>query len=116
MHVFVQTILQAALLGFIMNFILLWVCLGVVFICVIVFVVWLCHMAAEKRKEEVDEELTSRNRAAQPSNEADESHKNPEHIDDSNLPPVNNLAAFGEPLPPPPSYEEVVRSTAENLP
>ena len=71
-------------------------------------------MAAEKRKEEEEEELTSRNRAAQ-LNEVDESHKNPVCIDDSNLPPVNSLTAFGEPLPPPPSYEEVARATTENL-
>lgn len=92
-----------------MNFILLWVCLGVVFICVIVFVVWLCYMAAEKRKEEMEEELASRNREAQQTNEVDESHKNPVGIDDSNLPPESNLTAFGEPLPPPPSYDEVIR-------
>lgn len=93
-----------------MNFTLLWACLGVVFICVIVFVVWLCYMAAEKRKEEEQEELASRNRAAQQNNEVDESHKSLVHINDSNLPPVNSLTAFGEPLPPPPSYEEVVRA------
>ena len=72
-------------------------------------------MAAEKRKEEIEEELASRNRAAQQNNEVDESHKNPVHIDDSNLPPVSNLTDFGEPSPPPPSYEEVIRSTTENL-
>ena len=71
-------------------------------------------MAAEKRKEEEEEaELASRNRAAQQNNESDENHKNPVHIDDSNLPPVSNLSAFGEPLPPPPSYEEVVRASTE---
>ena len=73
-------------------------------------------MAAEKRKEEEEEELASRNRTAQQNNEVDESDKNPVHINDSNLPPVNSLTAFGEPLPPPPSYEEVVRATIENLP
>ena len=103
-----------------MNFILLWVCLGVVFICVIVFVVWLCYMAAEKRREEEEEEeLASRNRAAQQNNEIDESHKNLVHINDSNLPPVNNLTVFSDPLPdlpPPPSYEEVFRAKTENLP
>lgn len=99
-----------------MNFILLWICLGVVFICVIVFVVWLCYMAAEKRKEEEEEELASRNRTAQQNNEVDEGDKNPVHINDSNLPPVNSLTAFSEPLPPPPSYEVVVRATIENLP
>lgn len=84
--------------------------------CVVVFVVWLCYMAAEKRKEEEEEELASRNRTAQQNNEVDESDKNPVHINDSNLPPVNSLTAFGEPLPPPPSYEVVVRATIENLP
>lgn len=74
-------------------------------------------MAAEKRKEEEEEELASRNRTgAQQNNEVDESDKNPVHINDSNLPPVNSLTAFSEPLPPPPSYEEVVRATIENLP
>lgn len=84
--------------------------------CVVVFVVWLCYMAAEKRKEEEEEELASRNRTAQQNNEVDESDKNPVHINDSNLPPVNSLTAFSEPLPPPPSYEVVVRATIENLP
>ena len=76
-------------------------------------------MAAEKRKEEEEEEeLASRNRAAQ-HNEVDESDKNPVHINDSNLPSVNNLTVFGEPLPdlpPPPSYEEVVRAATGNSP
>ena len=99
-----------------MNYILLWICLGVVFIAVIIFVVWLCYMAAEKRKEEEEEEMASRNRTARLSIEPDENHKTPVHIDDSNLPPVSNLTAFGEPLPPPPSYEEVVRASTENLP
>ena len=73
-------------------------------------------MAAEKRKEEREEELASTNRDAQRNNEVHESLKNPVHIDDSNLPPVSNLTAVGEPLPPPPSYEEVVRASTENLP
>ena len=77
-------------------------------------------MAAEKRREEEEEEeLASRNRAAQQNNEIDESHKNLVHINDSNLPPMNNLTVFGEPLPdlpPPPSYEEVFSAKTENLP
>lgn len=105
-----------------MNYILLWVCLGVVLIAVIIFVVWLCYMAAEKRKdrkEEGEEELASRNRAVQQNtenNEPDENHKNPVYIDDSNLPPTSNLTAFSEPLPPPPSYKEVLRASTENVP
>lgn len=100
-----------------MNYILLWVCLGVVFLAVIVFVAWLCYMASQKRREEA-EELASRNsRAAQQTiNEPDENHKNPVHVDDNNLPPLSNFTAFGEPLPPPPSYEEVVRASTEQLP
>lgn len=97
-----------------MNYILLWVCLGVVLIAVIIFVVWLCYMA-EKRKEEGEEELASRNRAVQQNNEPDENNKNPVYIDDSNLPPASNLTAFSEPLPPPPSYKEVLRASTENV-
>lgn len=100
-----------------MNYILLWVCLGVVFLAVIVFVAWLCYMASQKRREEAEEELASRNsRAAQQTNQPDESLKNPVHVDDSNLPPLSNFTAFREPLPPPPSYEEVVRASTEQLP
>ena len=100
-----------------MQFILLWVCLGVVFLAVIVFVVWLCHMASQKRREEAEEELASRNsRAAQQTNEPDENQKSSVRVDDSNLPALSNFTAFDEPLPPPPSYEEVVRASTEHLP
>lgn len=70
-------------------------------------------MAAEKRKEEGEEELASRNRAVQQNNEPDENNKNPVYIDDSNLPPA--ITAFSEPLPPPPSYKEVLRASTENV-
>lgn len=67
-------------------------------------------MNAQKKREEA-EELASRNTGF---NEPDGSPQNP--IDDSQLMPDSNLSAFGEPLPPPPSYEEIMRTSTEQLP
>ena len=73
-------------------------------------------MAAQKRREEAEQELASRNtKAVQQFYEPDGSQQNPDLIDDSQLLPDSILTAFGKPLLPPPSYEEVVRDSTEQL-
>lgn len=70
----------------------------------------------EQKKREEAEELASRNTGDTGFHEPDGSPQNAVPIDDSHLLPDSNLTAFGEPLPPPPSYEEVMRTSTEQLP